>query len=215
MGPAAIPKSYCSLDAAEPAGWRVAAAYGWLGSSLDFGGVPRVDFSERSVLASASRQLPGGFTVQVGAGAVLGGSFDAPGAPAEVLPGPLFQAQASWLALDGRGAVPFLALTAGLSGSWTRTRGPSGEVALSALDLSLSASAGKAIAGVVAPYLGVKVFGGPVYWTWAGQPVTGTDAYHYQVAVGVAAALPWGLDLVAEAAPFGARSATISVGWAF
>jgi hypothetical protein len=215
VGPAAIPKSYCTLDAGEPAGWRVAAAYGWLASSLEFGDGPRVDFSERSLLASASRQFPGGFTVQVGAGAVLGGSFDAPGAPAEVLPGPIFQAQASWLALDGRGAAPFLALTAGLSGSWTRTRGASGEAALSALDLSLSASAGKAIAGVVAPYLGIKVFGGPVSWTWAGRPVTGTDAHHYQVAIGVAAALPWGLDLLAEGSPLGERSATISAGWAF
>ncbi len=215
MGPAAIPKSYCSLDA-EPAGWRVAAAYGWLASSLDFGAaVPRIDFSQRSLLASASRQLGGGFTVQVGAGAVLGGSFDAPGAPAQVLPGPLVQAQASWLALDGRGAAPFLAVTAGLSGSWTRTRGGAGEASLSALDLSLSASAGKAIAGVVAPYLGVKVFGGPVSWTWAGQPVTGTDVHHHQVAIGLAAALPWGLDVLAEGSPLGERSLTMSAGWAF
>lgn len=215
MGPAAIPKSYCSLDAGEPAGWRVAAGYGWLASSLDFGGGPRVDFSERMVLASASRQLSGGFTVQVGAGAVLGGSFDAPGAPAEVRPGPVVQVQASWLALEGRGAAPFLALTGGLSGSWTRTRGPSGEAALTALDLSLSASAGKAIAGLFAPYLGVKVFGGPVLWTWAGRGTTGTDVHHYQVAIGLAAALPGGLDLVVEGSPLGERSVTAAAGWAF
>jgi hypothetical protein len=215
VGPAAIPKSYCSLDAGEPAGWRVAATYGWLASTLDFADGPRVDFSERMVLAAASRQLGGGFTVQLGAGAVLGGSFDAPGTPAEVLPGPLAQVQASWLALEGRGAAPFLAFTAGLSGSWTHTRSASGEAALTALDLSLSASVGKAIAGVVAPYLGAKVFGGPVYWTWAGGAVTGTDAYHYQVGIGLAAALPGGLDLVVEGSPLGERSATASVGWAF
>lgn len=68
---------------------------------------------------------------------------------------------------------------------------------------------------MVAPYLGLKVFGGPVSWTWAGRPITGTDVHHYQVAIGVAAALPGGLDLLAEASLLGERSTTASVGWAF
>jgi hypothetical protein len=35
------------------------------------------------------------------------------------------------------------------------------------------------------------------------------------VAIGVAAALPGGLDLVVEGSPLGERSVTAAVGWAF
>ena len=44
---------------------------------------------------------------------------------------------------------------------------------------------------------------------------TGTDVAHWQVAFGVAANLPLGIDLLVEWAPFGARSAVGQVGFAF
>ncbi len=44
---------------------------------------------------------------------------------------------------------------------------------------------------------------------------TGTDVAHWQVAFGIAANLPLGIDLLVERAPFGARSAVGQVGFTF
>jgi hypothetical protein len=121
------------------------------------------------------------------------------------------------MVLEGRGAEPFVALSSGLAGLWTRTSGAgnAGTADLSALDLSVSATVGKAVLGFLAPYAGAKLFGGPVRWSQGGTAVTGSDANHYQVALGLAAALPKGLDLLVEGAFLGQRSVTASLGWAF
>jgi hypothetical protein len=109
-----------------------------------------------------------------------------------------------------------VALSGSLAASGVNTTGPGGVKApLTSLDAGLSASAGKAIAGIVAPYVGAKVFGGPVFWQLGGASTTGTDVAHWQVAFGVAANLPFGIDVLVEWAPFGATSAVGQVGFAF
>jgi hypothetical protein len=210
-------------DGAEPSGtttapppvWRVAAAYGWLASELRFGDVS-APFVQRSVAASVTRQLDRAWSVTAGAGAVVSGSIDAGGATYVMDPGWLVRLGATWMALDGSGPWPFVALSASLAASGVNTTGPGGVKApLTSLDAGLSASAGKSIAGIVAPYVGAKVFGGPVFWQLGGASVTGTDVAHWQVAFGVAASLPFGIDLLVEWAPFGATSAVGQVGFAF
>ncbi len=210
-------------DGADPSGpapapgpvWRVAAAFGWLASELRFGDVS-APFVQRSVAASVTRQLDRAWSVTAGAGAVISGSIDAGGASYVMDPGWLVRLGATWMALDGSGPWPFVALSASLAASGVNTTGPGGVKApLTSLDAGLSASAGKSIAGIVAPYVGAKVFGGPVFWQLAGASVTGTDVAHWQVAFGVAANLPLGIDLLVEWAPFGATSAVGQVGFAF
>jgi len=154
--------------------------------------------------------------VAAGAGAVVSGSIDAGGATYVMDPGWLARLGATWMAVDGSGPWPFVALSASLAASGVNTTGPGGVKApLTSLDAGLSVSAGKSIAGVVAPYVGAKVFGGPVFWELAGASVTGTDVAHWQVAFGLAANLPLGIDLLVEWAPFGARSAVGQVGLTF
>lgn len=208
-------------DGADPSGaapapvWRVAAAYGWLSSELRFGDVT-APFVQRSVAASVTRQLDRAWSVTAGAGAVVSGSIDAGGATYVMDPGWLVRFGATWMAVDGSGPWPFVALSASLAASGVNTTGPGGVKApLTSLDAGLSASAGKSIAGIVAPYVGAKVFGGPVFWQLAGASTTGTDVAHWQVAFGVAANLPFGIDLLVEWAPFGATSAVGQVGFAF
>jgi hypothetical protein len=217
-------RSVCGADdAAGPPGtagapvpvWRVAAAYGWLSSELRFGDVT-APFDQRSVAASVTRRLGRDWSVTAGAGAVVSGSIEAGGATFVMDPGWLVRLGASWLPLDGSGPWPFVALSASLAASGVDTTGPGGVRApLTSLDAGLSVSAGKSIAGIVAPYLGAKVFGGPVFWQIGGASTTGTDVAHWQVAFGAAASLPFGIDLLVEWAPFGARSAVGQVGWAF
>jgi hypothetical protein len=200
---------------AEAPAWRVAAAYGWLSSELRFGDVA-APFDQRSVAASVTRQLGRAWSVTAGAGAVISGSIDAGGATYVMDPGWLARLGATWIPVDGSGPWPFVALSASLAASGVNTTGPGGVKApLTSLDAGLSVSAGKSIAGVVAPYVGAKVFGGPVFWELAGASVTGTDVAHWQVAFGLAANLPLGIDLLVEWAPFGARSAVGQVGFTF
>jgi hypothetical protein len=193
----------------------VAAAYGWLASELRFGDVT-APFVQRSVAASVTRQLDRAWSVTAGAGAVVSGSIDAGGATYVMDPGWLVRFGATWMAVDGSGPWPFVALSASLAASGVNTTGPGGVKApLTSLDAGLSASAGKSIAGIVAPYVGAKVFGGPVFWQLGGASTTGTDVAHWQVAFGVAANLPFGIDVLVEWAPFGATSAVGQVGFAF
>ena len=195
--------------------WRVAASYGWLSSSLRFGDVT-APFDQRSVAVSVSRSLGRDWTVSAGAGAVLSGSLEAGGASYQMDPGWLARLGVTWLPLDGSGPWPFLALSGSLAASGVNTTGPGGvQAPLTSLDAGISASVGKSIAGIVAPYVGAKVFGGPVFWKLAGASTTGTDVSHWQVAFGLAANLPFGIDLLAEWAPFGAHSAVGQVGWTF
>ena len=193
----------------------MAAAYGWLASELRFGDVT-APFVQRSVAASVTRQLDRAWSVTAGAGAVVSGSIDAGGATYVMDPGWLVRFGATWMAVDGSGPWPFVALSGSLAASGVNTTGPGGVKApLTSLDAGLSASAGKSIAGIVAPYVGAKVFGGPVFWQLGGASVTGTDVAHWQVAFGVAANLPFGIDVLVEWAPFGATSAVGQVGFAF
>jgi hypothetical protein len=216
-------RSVCDADdggepgkpSAGPPPWRIAAAYGWLSSELRFGDV-QAPFDQRSVAVSISRSLGRQWTVSAGAGAVVSGSIEAGGVSYRMDPGWLARVGATWLPLDGSGPWPFVALSASLAASGVNTTGPGGVRApLTSLDAGLSASAGKSIAGIVAPYVGAKVFGGPVFWELAGASTTGTDVSHWQVAFGAAANLPFGIDLLVEWAPFGARSAVAQAGWTF
>jgi hypothetical protein len=217
-------RSVCDADEGpEPSGavraeapvWRVAAAYGWLSSELRFGDVT-APFDQRSVAVSVTRQLGRAWSVTAGAGAVVSGSINAGGVDYVMDPGWLARFGATWIPVDGSGPWPFVALSASLAASGVNTTGPGGVKApLTSLDAGLSVSAGKAIAGIVAPYVGAKVFGGPVFWTLGGASTTGTDVAHWQVAFGIAANLPLGIDVLVEWAPFGAHSAVGQVGFAF
>lgn len=194
----------------------MAASYGWLSSALRFAADADSPFFQRSLAVTASRRLGEDFTAEVAAGALLGGAIQSGGVSYSFQPGWLARAGGTWLALDGRGAWPFLAVTVNLAvaGTTTVAAGRSTE-RYTAVDASLSASAGKVLLGWLTPYLGVKAFGGPVSWTLEGRPVTGTDVDHWQAAVGLAIALPWGLDVTGEWAPLGARSAVAQAGFSF
>lgn len=215
MGPTALPHDFCTGEP-SPAGWRFSLGYGLLQSTVRFADFS-VDFRHHAVLAGVTRRLRDDLTVQLAAGALLSGTWNRPGAPGTLQQGPMAHLSATWMALDGAGGWPFVSISAGLSAfaaSATGAGNPATE-RVTAGDLSLSAAVGRSFLGTIAPYAGLRLFGGPVTWTLAGQERTGSDRYHFQVALGLAAALPAGLDLVVEGSPLGQRSLSAGAGWSF
>ena len=214
MGPAALPDDACSLREGPPSGWRIGAAGGLLDTTLVFDGAARASLRQWSAVATASRRLSPGLSLQAGAGAILGGSLDDAAGRHRLAPGVAATAGLTWLLVPPRDGGPFVAASATLSLAAARTAaGQAGPGApFRAVDLALSTSAGWPVGGWLAPYLAAKIFGGPVRWERGGAAVTGTDLHHFQVAAGLAAALPGRFDLLAEWAPLGARAVTVAVG---
>jgi len=186
-------------------------------SRLELSDQTEASFEQSTMLASVSWRSSPSISLQAGAGALLGGSIQDLDGRHPFDPGLVLQVSGTWMVLPPRGGGPFVAASLGLSflraSTQAGTAGPS--AGFTAADAFVSASAGWPVTGWLAPYIAGKLFGGPVWWERSTGKVTGTDAYHYQVAVGAAAALPGKFDLLAEWSPVGARAVTVSVGRSF
>ena len=201
-------------------------AYGYTSTKIDFSFAANAAgqtsaqavMMKHAVSISAERRVSERWSLQLAIGSALGGSVEAFGATHDILPGPFFSGGASYRLLDGRGFAPFVLASASLGASlgWTRQRDLSdaSAVAMYAIDGRLGLVAGKTIAGVVSPYLALRAFGLPVFWTLQGAAATGTDAYHYQAGVGVSIKIK-NTDLIVEGVPFGEKALTIGSGFAF
>jgi hypothetical protein len=217
VGPAAFPEDACSLRDGPPAGYRLALSGGWASTTLKVSDGTRASLKQATTLASVSWRRSDTFTLQAGVGALLGGSVQDLDGSHRFDPGLVLQASATWLLVPPRDGGPFVAASLGLSFLRATTRAGAGfpSAGFTAADAFLSASAGWPIGGLVSPYLAGKLFGGPIWWRRSSGSVTATDAHHYQLAVGVAAALPAKFDLLAEVAPLGERAVTVAVGRSF
>jgi hypothetical protein len=217
VGPAAFPEDACSLRDGPPAGFRLALSGGWAGSTLKLSDGTEADFEQETVLASLSWRRSPTFTLQASAGALLGGYVQDLDGRHPFDPGLVLQLSGTWLIKPPRDGGPFVVASLGLSFLHATTQAGPGfpSAGFTAADAFASASAGWPIAGVLSPYLAGKLFGGPVWWHRASGPVTATDAHHYQLAAGVAAALPGKFDLLTEVAPLGERAVTVAVGRSF
>jgi hypothetical protein len=217
VGPAAFPEDACSRREGPPAGVRIGLTGGWAGSTLRLSDQTEADFEQVTATASVSWRLRPTFTLQAGAGALLGGYVQDLDGRHPFDPGLVLQVSGTWLLVAPGAGGPFVAASLGASFLHTTTQaGPAGPSAgFTAADAFVSASAGWSVAPWLSPYLAGKLFGGPVWWERSTGPVTGTDANHYQVALGVVAALPGKFDLLAEVAPLGERAVTVAVGRGF
>ena len=194
------------------------ASCGAFGSDIVFGDLDGF-IERRAATVSFEWRATPDLTLQLGGGIGHGGRLVVDGLSHEMLPGWLSAVSASYRVLGGSEApfVPFVLVSAtlGASGARTRQAGEQGTVPYSAFDLRLGVTAGKTFLDVLSPYFAARAFGGPIFWELRGEGVTGTDQRHYQLAVGIAASLPRGVDVFAEGAPFGERGATVGAGVAF
>jgi hypothetical protein len=182
----------------------------------------------RAVSASIDRRMSDRWTLSFAAGAGLPGLLVMGGERHQIQTGWLVAASSSWRLADGRGTLPFfalLSLTLAASGASTklessppqaaRSSADADPVGLFSVDARLGLIVGKTFFDVLTPYAGVRLFGGPVMWRFRGEDVVGSDVRHVQLALGLSSALPSGLDLFAEVAPFGERAATVGGGLSF
>lgn len=151
--------------------------------------------------------------LQVGAGAAFGGSLTLPDGSHQFSPGPTALVGADFRAFDdGR---YFLLLTSNLSLATARThRAGEASVAYQAFDLRLGAQFGLEFARRLRPYAVARVFGGPIFWHYQDQAVTGTDTHHYQLGAGLAVRVAKALNLFAEGIPLGERAVAVGIGLA-
>jgi hypothetical protein len=145
--------------------------------------------------------------LQASAGAGLAGELHMPNGVHDFSPGPTAAVGVGYRLLSGQ---PFLAFTGVLSASSARTRRATGEdsVQYTALDLRLGAAFGATFFDTLSPYALARVFGGPVFWRYAGEAVTGTDVRHFQLGAGVAWLIAARVQVFVEGVPLGERALT-------
>jgi len=205
VGAPGAPAGVC--DASEVLDAKVAAArrdrfgvsYGHTDTVLFFGDGRRADATRNAAVLVWDHRLGSRWTLQIGLGALLGGSVTqtTPGGVTSTFrPGVLgsvglthrvFEADGG--AVDGK---PFLMTTYTLSFALTTTQGAGGAeqpTAYSAFDVRLGVILGTTLAKTFTPYLATRVFGGPIFWTYQGASVLGTDAYKYELGGGLAVSL--------------------------
>ncbi len=161
---------------------------------------------------SLERPLDERLTLALGLGAALGGILTVDGVEHALQPGPIASLSASYVARREAGALPFVLLSASLGGSALRD---ADQRSFTALDLRVGASAGWTFFDRLTPYATARAFGGPVFWTIAGEDVVGTDVSHVAAGAGASLRLPAGLDLFAELLPLGEQAFTAGAGASF
>lgn len=224
VGPTGL--TYCRGDEGEVPVWRLGAAYGYTATHLvfDTGGDPALGSSttvgmmKHAASIVGERRLGDRWSVQVSLGTAIAGELDVGSEAHQILPGPFATIGGSYRAVDEKGWVPFVLLSASLGASlnWTRQRNvaaPPTE-AMTAFDGRLGLAVGKTIAGVVSPYVVARGFGLPVLWNIDGRSVVGTDANHYQLGLGAAVRIG-NADIDVEGVPLGEQALVVGGGWAF
>jgi hypothetical protein len=213
--------SACSLaehEEAERPRWHVGASAVYTSTAIHFaeaGGYPE---TRRSIVASLAYQPTPRLSFQLAAGATVGGRLETPTGQYDFASGPTAAVGASYRIVTG--TRPFVLVTSTLSFSEAATRpaaaagsGPS--ESYTAFDLRVGGLVGTTLWRVLSPYGVARVFGGPVYWRYQGDRVTGTDTHHYQIGAGLTVAILRRANVFAEGIPVGERALAVGAAFAF
>ncbi len=193
--------------------WAVGASGLYTSTRLRFNDALYADQVRFATVATLAYLPTAWLVLQAGAGAAFGGSLTLPDGSHQFSPGPTALIAADFRAFDnGR---YFLLFTSSLSLAIARTHA-TGEasVGYQAYDLRLGAQFGIELARIVRPYAVARVFGGPIFWHYEGQAVTGTDTHHYQLGGGLAVRVSKAFNLFAEGIPLGEQAVAVGVGLA-
>ncbi|HYP77799.1 MAG TPA: hypothetical protein VER12_17635 [Polyangiaceae bacterium] len=207
----------CSLaehDEAVRPRWAVGVSGLYTSTRLRFSDALHADQVRYATLATLAYLPTPRLVLQAGAGAAFGGSLTLPDGEYRFTPGAVALLGADFRAFDdGR---YFLLLTSAISFTAARTHANAAtSESYTAFDLRLGAQFGVELARIFRPYALARVFGGPVFWRYQGQALTGTDTHHYQLGAGVALRASKAVNLFAEGVPLGERAVAFGIGLAF
>jgi len=172
-----------------------------------------------SLVASLAYHPTGRLTLQLAAGGTLGGRLESPAGNQDFSSGVAAAVGGSYRVLSMPRAFGVLTGNLSFSRQSTTLAGMNGmpdvTARYEAFDFRIGALVGTTLWKVLSPYAVGRVFGGPVYWTYQGTSVTGTDAHHYQLGAGVTLVLARRFSLFAEGVPLGERSVSAGTAFAF
>jgi len=181
-------------------------------TALRFSDSLRAEQTRAVVLGSVAYLPTRTLALEAGAGAAFAGALTTPGGRHDFSPGPAAVLGLAYRFLDA--PLYFAHFTSQLSFVWSRTQhADEPSVPYSAYDIRIGAELGLNLVEILHPYVVARAFGGPVFWRYQGEAVTGTDLHHYQVGAGLSLGLGGRVSLVAEAIPLGeqALSAALSL----
>lgn len=162
---------------------------GQFNTTLGFDGNRDVDVKMTSVSFSIAWLINERWSLRSAYGDLTDGILDTEDEVSHELDsGSLAAIGAEYRARIGQGGSPTIDLSLFLSRVWAKTvaSNSSSLTDYSALDLRFGGRAGWLVGKSFFPYGAVRLFGGPVNWELDGEDVTGSDKYHYQVALGAA-----------------------------
>lgn len=201
--------------------FRAGIAYGVFGSRLGFFDGPTLAVQRRGLTASLDYRFSRETTFGGGVGAGLGGLFETGRERHEVRPGWMVLGTWSRRILDGSGNKPFLLAGVAIAASGASTRlqtsapQAGASASLYAIDFRGSITVGKTFFRTISPYASVRAFGGPVFWSYRGATRLGSDTRHYQLSLGMTAALPRGFDVFVDGSPLGEQAIALGAGKSF
>ena len=206
---------------------RTSVSFGWARSHLFFFDGEDARLDKFAAVASSDLYF-GKFTVTLGAGSIFEGRLEGRGGTREILPGYVGAAGLSWRVLEEEPSIPYLVLSASLGAAGTSTRmlraaaggDPDERGQYLGIDFRFGATLGKTFFGWLSPYVALRAFGGPIFWTVNPAPdgtagaetQVGSDRYHVQGGIGSVFILPAGFDLFVEGNPGGEQGAFGGVG---
>ena len=203
------------VEAPAPRLFHASASYSVFGSDLSVDAKDAF-MERRAVTAGLSYRFGEKITGQIGAGATLGGRFVFADTRFSLDPGWIVSAGATYRLLGGAGTDWFVLMGGAVAASGGVTRDAADRAEdMYAIDLRLTAIAGRTFFDVLSPYLVGRAFGGPILWRYDGRERLGTDKYHFQIGAGLLVTLPAHFDVFAEAVPLGERAAVAGAGYSF
>jgi hypothetical protein len=207
--------SGCSLEEHEEDArpkWRLGVEDSFTSTGLHFDGGLRVNQVRDASLVTLDYRAARRVTLEVGAGAFLGGRITAGSGRYAMAPGFASAFGASWRVIDADGVIPFVLLTSQISYASSNT---AGDVGYNAFDLRLGAAVGTTLWKILTAYAVGRAFGGPIYWRYQGASIVGTDDHHWQVGAGFSLLLARRIDLFAEGVPLGELGVAAGAGVSF
>lgn len=217
---------YCTMEDApsrkkslrpRPPPLHMSLSWAFTSTTILFGDGKRADLRRHTVFAGTEIPVAPRTSIRFGAGGIVAGQIFPHHDRAEFGPGVSGYFGVARALLDEKGWVPFLQLGATLSGSRVTTRGPNVNEgpSFTAFDVRAALTVGKTL-GPVAMYATGRAFGGPIFYRYRNEAVTGTDLYKYQVGGGLTLALPSRvLDAFVEGIALGERGIAAGLGASF